>query len=1856
MSYNYNIEKSIVDTGLPTTYRSLDPNSPQNQQLTEADVLAAKSAMQKLLNEVQIRFDNDPKFLTKRDFGKLIELLQSSFGWLYSVPQFKQIIDDWEDLIKNDSTIEDKEIQLPSAQLVYESIKEMGSYIDLYVNNIYANKNEVNEWYNMFVSSDKLPYWDGEHNTRFTFNGNPKLVEVETDKYGILLTDADDSITWYQQGNFAWEYNIEVLDNGLHLSDSKITIDGVSYTAKDGVVKVELNPGQHTVRCGEYECIVTKIWSNATNYEIYVQDPLILYRDPELDMEAATKQYVDNCVSNYSPEAGRNIQIDKNQGEQGKDYIHALGYKWDKDRQSFAIGEQGSNGNIASGNYSFAEGLNAIASGQGSSSQGYNTSAQGQYSHAEGYRSITGGTKDYNDLQEGPDTNTSNGAYAHAEGNATIARGNSSHSEGKMTFADGIGAHAEGAFTRAVGTAAHAEGQETQASASRSHAEGMYTEASAQGAHAAGYYTTASGEFSHSEGSYTAANAEGSHAEGKDCETSKAVVISEFVGYVGQRYSNGYYLHPESVELKSMSDSDARAQKIQVGDVLALDEEGKDIIGTVTNITTSPWRSLNYSEWSYLINSRSGASQRKGLASVDGINGLILLDDDCPIPFSYNGRSFNYSFSSFNNNVITSYDWNLYFKNRAVFLPASGYRDGSSMYLLSRNGCYWSATECDDNAYFLLFDSDEAYMGDEARCLGHSVRLARPNHAENATNCFSVGYNSQVYLADSNLQYNPAQNEWRFAENPWDFIGAANQNISPSYDGWIDLFGWGTGDNPTKISTTDADYTSFTEWPGAYMRFGFLLDCGDKGWAPDTYRSCWKIKQAGSEASYSHAEGNNTKTIGEFAHSEGDTTIAAGVASHAEGEGNYITLCRADGDHINKSYIRVRKYSSYGESGGVSDSSLYGGSDSAGIFMSYSDSDFSYSDFQGEDVDPTTYKSYTGEKTAKKSIWIGRALYNASGNLLGYIRDVEPDAFTLDRQITIYNDNPIYILAGAYGQASHSEGKSNDALGNYSHAEGENTASRGTASHAEGARTVADGMSSHAEGYRTEAIAHYSHTEGFMTHAEGEYGHAEGEDTKASGRISHAEGYKTNVENEASHAEGSKTHVEGMAAHAEGVKTHAKGHFSHTEGMFTKSRHASHAEGVEAKADGFGSHAEGYKTIAGRINEETLIEQSVDLDGGFKDGIADIDKVLAIQSFAHAEGIETTAYTRASHTEGIDTLTDTQTLEDSRTSYIGYSDAQDKTLDYARYHSSQYHELNLRGYYITPRCYYATSGVDGLDANKLASSGLTYIPVQNGTNALLVSKEDYYDTSSIISRSNVENPDVLYIQVIGDLYSPTITSSGSNTITIKFNNKNSGDRTGYIYISSFLTSDLSYSASFSQNYSCNYSTETVLGTSTSSVLKDQSVIRFRINPTTTQYISGTVCTLTLTLSRRVDVKKIPDYTYYNFESDFGYSSSYSSAERKETIIYNAPKYLIGSAAHAEGISTEVKATAAHAEGYKSKALGEGAHAEGFDTKALAPYSHTSGFKTITDGDFSTAIGVKSTTGKTEWKYVELPWFKTDTVDSTQAGIYTTEWNRDDLGVYYSSNHTNNSYSYAAIVFPEGREFKLLLWNEGEIDYDYIEYTDINSETYDNDTEEIGKKEVHIQVSSKPQVVKLRYKKDESNNNSVDRGFFSIMELYHFGQLATGISTHAEGYGSTSTGIKTSANGVGSFTQGIGTQATGVASIAAGYQTIASGDKQVVVGKYNEETDAAFVIGNGTEDNRRNAFVVHWDGRVSTGEGDLVTTDIIETTSEAIGILHQEVNSLHNQDIILDEAIGMLHQKITSITEEQINSIFNLLNQ
>lgn len=130
-------------------------------------------------------------------------------------------------------------------------------------------------------------------------------------------------------------------------------------------------------------------------------------------------------------------------------------------------------GNIASGQYSHAEGSGTTASGAGAHSEGYGTIASGGITHAEGYETKASGDS------------------SHAEGNSTEATGHRSHAEGSGTAAIGNQSHAEGSGTVASGGAAHAEGRSTVASGYAAHAEGEDTIAQGEFSHASGYGTIA---------------------------------------------------------------------------------------------------------------------------------------------------------------------------------------------------------------------------------------------------------------------------------------------------------------------------------------------------------------------------------------------------------------------------------------------------------------------------------------------------------------------------------------------------------------------------------------------------------------------------------------------------------------------------------------------------------------------------------------------------------------------------------------------------------------------------------------------------------------------------------------------------------------------------------------------------------------------------------------------------------------------------------------------------------------------------------------------------------------------------------------------------------------------------------------------------------------------------------------------------------------------------------------------------------------------------------------------------------------------------------------------------------------------
>ena len=82
---------------------------------------------------------------------------------------------------------------------------------------------------------------------------------------------------------------------------------------------------------------------------------------------------------------------------------------------------------------------------------------------------------------------------------------------------------------------------------------------------------------------------------------------------------------------------------------------------------------------------------------------------------------------------------------------------------------------------------------------------------------FSVSASQQVFFSQGNLQYKASTNTWRFAPNQYDCIGSDNNNISLTYSGYIDLFGWGTSGynhgavcyQPWSTSQTDSDYYAY---------------------------------------------------------------------------------------------------------------------------------------------------------------------------------------------------------------------------------------------------------------------------------------------------------------------------------------------------------------------------------------------------------------------------------------------------------------------------------------------------------------------------------------------------------------------------------------------------------------------------------------------------------------------------------------------------------------------------------------------------------------------------------------------------------------------------------------------------------------------------------------------------------------------------------------------------------------------------------------------------------------------------------------------------------------------------------------
>ena len=202
-----------------------------------------------------------------------------------------------------------------------------------------------------------------------------------------------------------------------------------------------------------------------------------------------------------------------------------------------------------------------------------------------------------------------------------------------------------------------------------------------------------------------------------------------------------------------------------------------DFVDWGTNIGDgSTWYTLTADEWDYLLDERSDANQLVGVARIQlgekiYANGLVLLPDNwtCPVGVTFkSGFSNTHSVQAYADyQTFTLADWQQLEAAGAVFLPASGFREGSFVGYVQSSGYYWSATpDGSDKAYYMYFISDSyfSYNYSRNRNYGLAVRLVKdysnvstdishPSAAETATPARKVLRNGQILILRNGVCY-----------------------------------------------------------------------------------------------------------------------------------------------------------------------------------------------------------------------------------------------------------------------------------------------------------------------------------------------------------------------------------------------------------------------------------------------------------------------------------------------------------------------------------------------------------------------------------------------------------------------------------------------------------------------------------------------------------------------------------------------------------------------------------------------------------------------------------------------------------------------------------------------------------------------------------------------------------------------------------------------------------------------------------------------------------------------------------------------------------------------------------------------
>ena len=372
-----------------------------------------------------------------------------------------------------------------------------------------------------------------------------------------------------------------------------------------------------------------------------------------------------------------------------------------------------------------------------------------------------------------------------------------------------------------------------------------------------------------------------------------------------------------------------------------------------------------------------------------------------------------------------------------------------------------------------------------------------------------------------------------------------------------------------------------------------------------------------------------------------------------------------------------------------------------------------------------------------------------------------------------------------------------------------------------------------------------------------------------------------------------------------------------------------------------------------------------------------------------------------------------------------------------------------------------------------------------------------------------------------------------------------------------------------------------------------------------------------------------------------------------SFVYGLDVEASGNYSHAEGVNTTAIGWASHAEGYECTALGEKSHAEGHMCTAFGWYSHAEGgstnkatnyvnsnstddeiiaaWKTLLDGGANPFLLAKGINSHAEgWNCLALG-VRSHTEGDLNIAIGDTshaEGSETTASGYNSHTEGHSTTASGSYAHAEGLSTNkateyvnsdstddeiITAWNTNKFSLAKGEASHVEGW----DCLALGPRShaegtLNIAIGNESHVEGLGTK---------TQGHYSHAEGYN--TTASGESSHAEGNSTTASsyyshaeGVSTTASGLYSHAEGCNTTASRESSHAEGYNTTASGDyshaegrytvalrNQHVQGHYNNTTNAtensiegissgtAFVIGNGTESSRSNAFRISGDGYI-----------------------------------------------------------------